>query len=98
MPEPTPLAAGEPIAATDAPIASRAPHHRVGARRVRKEVLVLGVVLPVHLGRRQAHHPARPMHVGAVWTHSTRRPISRLGRVGPESVLGWVGLVDRCRA
>jgi hypothetical protein len=35
------------------PVTPWAPHRRVGVRRVREEVLVFGVVSPVHLGRRR---------------------------------------------
>jgi hypothetical protein len=54
------------------PVASRAPRRRVGARRMRVEVLMLGVDLPVHLGRRRPRgNPAVP-RAGAVRTRSAR--------------------------
>jgi hypothetical protein len=59
---------------------------------VREEVLVLGVNLSVHLGRRRPRGNStvpRALRVGAV---------SQLGCVGLGSVLEWAGLAGRSKA
>jgi hypothetical protein len=64
-------------------VVSRAPRRRVGARRVRVEMLVLGIVLSVHLGRRRPRgNPAvfRAPCAPARW--------GRALRVGADSRLG----------
>jgi hypothetical protein len=87
---------------TRRPVASQAPCHRVGARQVREQVLVLGVVLPVHLGcQRPRGNPAVPrapcvsprcgraLRVGSV---------SQLDRVGPDLVLEWAKLAGHSKS
>jgi hypothetical protein len=66
------------------------------------EVLVLGVDLPVHLGRRRPHgNPAVPRAPCAP-TRCERAlrvsSVSRLGRVGPDSISEWAGLTGRHKA
>jgi hypothetical protein len=85
------------------PVTSWYPRRRVGAQRVCEEVLVLGVVSPVHLGRRatprQARRLTRPVRVGAVRTRFARRPRQSVGpyQTGLSSRMGrlarpqWVG-------
>jgi hypothetical protein len=83
-------------------VVSRAPRRRVGARRVRVEVLVLGVVLPVHLGRQRprgnsavSRAPCAPARWGRALRVSAD---SRLGCVGPDSVAEWAGLAGGRKA
>jgi hypothetical protein len=75
------------------PVASRAPRRRVGARRVREEVLVLGVNLLVHLGRRQPRGNSTVPRAGTVQTRSARRRRQPVGlcRAGLRFGVGQLG-------
>jgi hypothetical protein len=81
------------------PVVSRAPRRRVGARRVRVEVLVLSIDFSVHLGRRRPRgNPAVPRAPSAPARCGRALRVgadSRLGCVGPDSVLEWAGLAGR---
>jgi hypothetical protein len=71
----------------------------VGAQRVCEEVLVLGVVSLVHLGRRRPHGkltvPRAPCTTARRGRALRIDLISRLGRAGPDSDPGWAGLLGR---
>jgi hypothetical protein len=66
---------------------------------VHEEVLVLGVVSPVHLGHcmtlRQTRRPARPVCVITARMPFARQPHQLAGHAGPDSVLGWASLLGR---
>jgi hypothetical protein len=61
------------------------------------KVLVLGVVSPVHLGRWRPRGKLTVPHAPCASTRCERALhidlISQLGRAGPNSVLGWAGLL-----
>jgi hypothetical protein len=83
-------------------VVSRAPQRRVGARRVRVEVLVLSVVCSVHLGRRRPRGnsavpraPCAPARCGRALHVDAD---SRLGCFGPDSISERAGLAGHRKA
>jgi hypothetical protein len=58
---------------------------------------VLGVVLPVHLGRRRPRGKLTVLRAPCGLARCGRALhvdlVSRLGHAGPDSVLGWAGLL-----